>query len=59
VNNRSATKIYLEDPAIAPRIVSGLNGIDDPELLAENLSNLYDLQITRSGNRIILGDPQK
>lgn len=53
-NSRSATQIILEDRAIEQRVTSGLKEIDDPEMLAENLAQLYGLRLTRNGNRIIL-----
>ena len=59
VNSRSTIKILLEDSAIEQRMVSGLNGIEDPELLAENLAKLYDLRLTRTSNRIILSRLRK
>lgn len=59
VNSRSTIKIILEDSAVEQRMASGLNGIEDPGSLAENLVTLYGLQLTRDGNRIILGDPRK
>lgn len=59
VNSRSTIKIILEDSAIEQRTVSGLNGIEDPESLAENLAKLYELPLSRNGNHIILGDPRK
>lgn len=58
-NRRSTIQIVLEDPALGRRKVSGLNGIDDPDLLAENLAQLYDLQLARHGDRIILANPRK
>ena len=58
-NSRSTIQIILEDPAVGRRKVSGLNGIDDPDLLAENLAELYDLQLARSGERIILNGSSK
>ena len=58
-NSRSTIEIILEDPSVGRRKVSGLNGIDDPDLLAENLAQLYDLQLTRNGDRIILANPRK
>lgn len=59
VNGRSTIKVILEDPAIGQRLVSGLNSIDDPEMLAENLAKLYDLQQSRNGDRIILSSSWK
>jgi transmembrane sensor len=57
-NRRSETQIVLEDRAIEQRVTSGLKEIDDPEMLAENLAQLYGLRLTRNGNRIILSKSQ-
>lgn len=58
-NNRSTIKIILEDRSIEARIVSGLNMIDNPQMLADNLAQLYGLQLTRDGDRIIMSAPRK
>lgn len=58
-NSRSTIQIILEDPVVGRRLVSGLNEADNPEMLAENLAKLYDLQLTRQGNHIILSHARK
>ncbi|MGN7930538.1 FecR family protein [Sphingopyxis sp. 22461] len=57
-NSRSTIQIILEDPVIERRMVSGLNEADNPEMLADNLAKLYDLQLTRQDNHIILSHPR-
>ncbi len=59
LNSRSTIKIILEDQSVGRRVVSGLNTIDNPEMLANDLAQLYDLHLTREGNRIILNTPPK
>lgn len=59
LNEKSATKIVLEDPAIGRRMVTGLSGIDDPEVLAENLAKLYDLRLYRGRGQLILSNTRK
>lgn len=53
-NRRAARKIQLATPTMGERRVSGRFRIDNPELLAERLSALFDLTVQRTAGSILL-----
>lgn len=53
-NRGSGTRIRVVDPSVGALKVSGRFRVDDPDLVADRLASLFDLQVKRGPKEILL-----